>query len=223
MSDDRIAAPPAAEPHPDDRPPEPASGLRVSQGVLWALALLVVLLVIASWVALASEPPDTGTGTDVVRLGNAPTGAARSGLDTSNAMIGRPAPAVTWTDFAGGDTTLTSLQGRPVLVNFWRSDCPPCVTEMPDLERIHQELGDRVAFVGLAFQDRDDAARELAARTGVTYPLGFDRDGRVAQAFGAIGLPTTVLIDREGTIVYVHLGAVQADDLRRTIDEKLRP
>ena len=82
--------------------------------------------------------------------------------------------AVTFTTFEGDVVALSSLQGKPVLVNFFASTCVPCITEMPDLEEVHRQLGDEVTFLGLALQDRpEDAAsarpahrRDLPHRPG---------------------------------------------------------
>src|SRR5438034_1158806 len=83
----------------------------------------------------------------------------------------RAGPAASYEKFEAGTGQLADFKGRPVVLNFWASDCAPCVSEMPAFERAHQRFGDKVAFVGLDVESRDDAARRLAAQTGVTYPL----------------------------------------------------
>lgn len=216
------------EPHPDDLPPPESDelplGARIPRGVLWALSLLVVLLVIAGWVALSNDPAKKSAAPDDVVHLDDPT---RQTLEPNpllggDSMVGRPAPTDSYEKFTGGQGTLADLAGTPIVVNLWASNCTPCVTEMPDLEKAHQQLGAKVAFIGLDVQDQDDAARELAKRTGVTYPLGFDRNN-LAVKFGAIGLPTTILIDRNGTIVYMHLRAITQDELLQQVREKLAP
>jgi len=222
-SDGLAVAPAARERHPDDLPPD-TTGFRVPQGLLWAMALAVVVLVIASWVALGSSggsTTNTATGSDdLVRIG--PAAPTLKGGAAGEALLGQPAPAISWKSFDGGTGSSTDLAGAPIVLNFWRSDCAPCVTEMPALEKVRQSLGDKVAFLGLATTENDEAAaRRLAERTGAQYALGFDQKGEAASAFGLIGLPTTVLIDRAGTVVYVHLGEIKEDELRKQIEEKL--
>lgn len=121
----------------------------------------------------------------------------------------------------------TLLDGRPMVVNFFASWCPPCVSEMPDFEEVHQDLGDRVRFVGLSVDDsRDDEAgsspdAEIVERTGVTYEWYQDRRGDVINATGAVQMPTTMFIDADGRIVELHSGALDAGELRDMLDEHL--
>lgn len=111
------------------------------------------------------------------------------------------------------DVALADLQGRPVVVNFWASTCAPCVREMPALETVHQAAGDDVAFVGVAVNDRVEDALELADRTGVTYPLVADADGTFFVDAGATLLPTTLVLDQDGTVVRRMVGEITADEL----------
>jgi thiol-disulfide isomerase/thioredoxin len=129
--------------------------------------------------------------------------------------------AVAFTDFDDQQVALASLQGGPVVVNFFASTCAPCVTEMPAFEEVHRELGDEVTFLGLAVQDRRDAALDLVERTGVTYRTAQDRDGAVFTALEGILLPTTVLLDADGAVVDRHAGALDADELRAWLADEL--
>ena len=129
--------------------------------------------------------------------------------------------AVTFTTFDDEVVPLSSLRGSPVLVNFFASTCVPCIEEMPALEEVHQEVGDQVAFLGLAMQDRPEAALELVERTGVTYRTAQDKDASVITALGGTVLPTTVLLDADGEVVAVHNGELDADELRRLLADEL--
>lgn len=126
-----------------------------------------------------------------------------------------------FTTFDGAKVALSSLQGTPVLVNFFASTCVPCITEMPALEQVHKELGDQVTFLGLALQDRPEEALALIARTGVTYRTAQDKDASVITALGGTVLPTTVLLDADGKIVATHSGQLDAAGLRSFLSDKL--
>ena len=128
---------------------------------------------------------------------------------------------VTFTTFDGEEVALTSLRGGPTVVNFFASDCGPCITEMPALEEVHQQLQAEVAFLGLAVADRPEDAQDLVDRTGVTYPTAQDRDASVSTALGASVLPTTVLLDADGDVVATHHGELDADELRELIADEL--
>jgi cytochrome c biogenesis protein CcmG, thiol:disulfide interchange protein DsbE len=115
--------------------------------------------------------------------------------------------------------SLTDLRGTPVVVNFFASWCTPCVEEMPGFEEVHQELGDRVAFVGIDVRDTVSAGEDLVDRTGVTYTIGRDPSGDIFQSLDAVGMPSTFLISADGVIVDSKTGAMDADELRDRIDD----
>ena len=119
----------------------------------------------------------------------------------------------------GGNSSLGTHVGKPMLVNFFASWCAPCVAEMPDLEALHEEYGDRVVFIGLDTQETAEAGRKIVQKTGVTYEIGRDPDGAMFTAFGGLGMPTTVLIRPDRTIAERHSGALSADRLRSMIDK----
>ena len=133
----------------------------------------------------------------------------------------RRVPEVRFNYFDGSGGTLDDLAGTPAVINFWASWCPPCITEMPAFEAVHVELAPRVAFLGFNVGDEPGAARELAERTGVTYPLAEDSDSTIFQAFGGFGMPTTALVNPEGMIVHVISSRLRAQDLRALIAEHL--
>lgn len=137
------------------------------------------------------------------------------------AAVGRPAPRVELPGMRGGQLRLADLRGRPVVLNFWASWCPPCLAEMPEFERVHRRLGDRVAFLGVNQRDQPGAAERLARSTGVTYPLAVDPAGRAFDAFGGLGMPTTVLIRADGTVADIFAGQLDETLLRERIRSAL--
>ena len=121
----------------------------------------------------------------------------------------------------GPDRKLGELLGsKPVVLNFFASWCGPCVTEMPAFERVHREVGDRVTFIGIAYQDSDEAARATVERTGVTYPTFGDSGQDAVTYFGGISMPTSVFIDAGGKVVDVHSRALDEDALRSALEDR---
>jgi thiol-disulfide isomerase/thioredoxin len=143
-------------------------------------------------------------------------------LDPGGDAVGNPAPDTPY-QVLGSDemTDLTAYEGRPLVLNFFASWCVPCVTEMPAFEEVHQALGDEVAFVGLAARDEEDKTLQLVEDTGVTYDLGRDPRGDVLVALGGASLPTTVLIDADGTITSLNTGELSAEELTEKIQTEL--
>lgn len=114
---------------------------------------------------------------------------------------GRDAPAVSFTDAQGREVTLADYAGQVLVVNFWATWCAPCVAEMPSLNALQQALGDRGVRVMPISIDRGGLAEvePFYTRLGLdALPIYLDPYGRVPGAFEAIGLPTTVIIGRDG-------------------------
>jgi thiol-disulfide isomerase/thioredoxin len=113
----------------------------------------------------------------------------------------------------------TSWQGQPTVVNFWATWCAFCVEEMPDFQTVADDMDGRVRFVGVDREDRVEEALELARRTGVTYTLVEDPDGAFFGAVSGRGMPTTLFVDADGTVVYAHAGPLTQGRLRELIAE----
>jgi hypothetical protein len=95
---------------------------------------------------------------------------------------------------------------------------------MPDFEAIHQQLGDRVTFVGMNYGGGGETlggAKDIVARTKITYDVGRDVDGALLKAVGGVTMPTTVFVRADGTIAKVRSGAVSKSDLRDLIRSQL--
>jgi peroxiredoxin len=126
---------------------------------------------------------------------------------------GTEAPAFRLPTLAGGEVDLASQRGKVVVLNFWATWCPPCVEEMPSLERLHRALGPEGLAVVTVSADEDEAAlRAFVTRRGLTLPVLADPGGRVAAgAFRTTGYPETFLLDREGRIVRHVVGPTEWD------------
>jgi peroxiredoxin len=115
-------------------------------------------------------------------------------------------------DFSGAtvddrQVSMTALRGRVVLVNFWASWCLECRPELPVLERLHRELAPQgLAVIGINAREEGDAVRRYAKELGLTFPLVLDRDGKVSALCGAVGLPATFLVGRDGRAVGFAIG-----------------
>ncbi len=167
----------------------------------------VVILVIAGFAALLAA----GLSMDEPLTGA--SGAAR---------VSRPANDFTLPLFSGGEITLSSLKGDPVVINFWASWCDPCRDEAPALEKAWQLYRDRgVTFIGVDLQDTEEAALAFIEEFGITYPNGPDLNGRIMIDYGVGGIPVTFFVDREGMIASRWVGPVDENMLVERIEELL--
>lgn len=129
--------------------------------------------------------------------------------------VGSKAPDYGATTLAGDTVTLASLRGSPVLLNIWATWCPPCRQEMPDLQQLHERYsaeGLRVLGVSTDAAGSDKAVAEFLEEYGVTYTILRDPTDRISSVFMTQGIPVTILIDADGTVVWRRLGPVSAED-----------
>lgn len=166
------------------------------------------------------RPPDVDVDTPALREAKDRIGMADC-APGSGAPVEGGLPELTLPCLGGGpDVDLATLRG-PMVINLWQAFCEPCREEMPALEDFHQEHGNRVAVVGVDFNDVNPVgAMALAEETGVTYPSIADPGGDLmaedAFAIGRRGLPAFVFVDAEGRVVGQHSGGV--DSVREVED-----
>lgn len=113
----------------------------------------------------------------------------------------------------GGTVSLASYRGRVVFLNFWATWCPPCLVEMPAMERLHERLRDK-GLVVLAISldtDGEAAVAPFLKERGFTFPVGLDPQQRVGSLYGVRALPSTFLLDRKGRVVAQALGPREWD------------
>lgn len=130
------------------------------------------------------------------------------------------------TDLDGEVIDLADLRGKPVVVNVWWSQCPPCRVEQPDLNEAHDELGDRVAFVGINIRDSStDAARSYVRGFEVPYASIFSADGSALLPFAGTlnprSIPSTVVLDDQGRIAASVQGRLPTTQTLVSLAEKV--
>ena len=128
---------------------------------------------------------------------------------------GDPAPAFALPAMDGTTATLEQFRGRPLLVHFWASWCGVCVQEFPSLVRMAEAMApEGVAVVAIAEDGErgDDAVRAFFRNGTPPFPVLFDRDGAVADAYQSFGVPESFLIGKDGIIAWRHAGPIDWDD-----------
>ena len=148
----------------------------------------------------------------VVVLAGLLGGCAERGADPAER---EPAPELNAVTLDGEAVSLSSLRGQPVLVNVWATWCAPCRQEIPELQALHEEYGGRgLRVVGVTVDHRaaDAEVRRFVAEFGMTYDVWWDPDQTFLSGLGAMGVPITVLVDRDGTIAWRHLGVLEREN-----------
>ena len=131
-------------------------------------------------------------------------------------------------DILGGEQVgMASLVGeKPVIMNFWAAECPPCRAELPEFQKFYGEYHDRVLVLGIDLgqftgQGTPEQGRELLAELGVGFPAGHTEDSKVLPKYQVLGLPTTVFINADGSIHTKWTGALNEETLIEKADEML--
>jgi cytochrome c biogenesis protein CcmG, thiol:disulfide interchange protein DsbE len=171
-----------------------------------------------------TEPPSAPGGSGGSGGPGGPGGSDPTSDPTSDLTSDLTLPDVTLPCLGGGRPVhLAGLSGEPMVLNLWASWCTPCREELPVLQEFHQRAGDKVAMLGVDFEDtRPDAALQLLARSGVTYPQVADFDKEIDQGLGRHPVPMTVLVDADGNVVSaLPMQVTSADQLASLVQQSL--
>lgn len=136
----------------------------------------------------------------------------------STQLQGSPAPEFSITSFEGQEYSLSSLNGTPIVVNFWASWCVECYKEAALLEQAYQDYQGDVMFLGIDYLDTEKDAMEYMQKYGVTYPSGPDIKSQMAQDYRITGVPETFFITADGQIIHVHIGPIERPQLYQLLE-----
>jgi thiol-disulfide isomerase/thioredoxin len=137
-------------------------------------------------------------------------GAQAAGFETRPAT---PAPELKAQDLSGATKTLADYRGKVVLLNFWASWCPPCLREMPSMERLRMKMAGRpLAIVALDSAETADEVNAYLSKMKLGFPILLDPDGSNTKRWKVFALPTTFLLDASGRVRYVLTGPTEWDE-----------
>jgi peroxiredoxin len=160
-----------------------------------AKALLLLLFVVLAVTAagLSCAPPGT---------------AASERSPVTGWQIGNVAPDFTLADIDGKSVSLSDYRGKPVLINFWATWCPPCVQETPFLQQIYdQQAGKGLVFLAVNIEENPAKVREFFAKNTLSLPVLFDFTGSTTSKYGVSSIPSTFFVDGSGVIRRKVVGA----------------
>lgn len=141
--------------------------------------------------------------------------AASTAVAAGAPQPGGAAPDFTLAARDGGQLRLADLRGQVVMINFWATWCGPCRQEMPLLAQLHAKY-EPLGFTMLGVNVEPDSAAAVNWLKGVpvNFPIVFDTSSKVAASFGVEGMPSSVLVDRNGQVRYIHRGYKPGDEAR---------
>jgi thiol-disulfide isomerase/thioredoxin len=129
------------------------------------------------------------------------------------AAVKGPAPNFTLKSLGGKNLKLSEMTGNVVLINFWASWCGPCREEMPLLNALHKKyapLGFTV--LGVNVEEDVDGAMSFLKNVPVDFPILLDNTNKVSKQYKVVAMPTTVVVDRDGNMRYLHEGYKPGDE-----------
>ena len=155
--------------------------------------------------------------------GGGPSRTVDGSAGGPGALAGAPAVSYDVKRLDGRTDALARYRGSVVLMNLWATWCPPCREEMPDLERFYRQNRKRgVVVLGIDQGESAEAAGAFAREHGVTFPILLDADQQYGRSYKAIGLPTTVIVDRAGHVVRGIDGELTLAQMREAVGQALR-
>ncbi|RKQ31354.1 redoxin domain-containing protein [Oceanobacillus halophilus] len=134
--------------------------------------------------------------------------------------IGNKAPDFEVTTLKGEEIQLSDLEGKPVMLNFWATWCPPCRTEMPDMQKFQENHDVTVLAVNLTDTEANkESVNQFVEQFGLTFQVGLDSDGSVAKTYRINPIPTTFMIDSKGEISHKTFGAMKYETMVEELEK----
>ena len=127
----------------------------------WAALILIVILLGTAWIAYSRVPPEDNTLLEAA---------------TEAPIPGHLAPAFTLQTTSNESISLEEYRGKPVVLNFWATWCPPCRAEIPHFQEASEKYGDRAVVIGIDQGEPQLIVADFGASMGVPYPLLLDTD-----------------------------------------------
>ncbi|MDE5967386.1 MAG: TlpA family protein disulfide reductase [Lachnospiraceae bacterium] len=124
---------------------------------------------------------------------------------------GEMAPEFTASLADGSTFTLSEQEGKVVLLNFWATWCGPCVGEMPAFEKLYTEYGDKISILAVNCMEDAQTVDRFISDNGYTFPIAYDEKGDILTKYPSDGIPYTLVIDGNGMIKNIYLGALDAE------------
>ena len=129
--------------------------------------------------------------------------------------VGTAAPDIALKSLDGTSLRLSSFKGKPVVINFWATWCPPCKEEMPIFERYARKYAGQLVILGIDSQESAEIVQPFVTQMGITFPILLDQSGIVSARYFVKDFPYTFFVDESGILRGQHLGLLSEEKLVR--------
>ncbi len=193
-----------------------------------SLSMLILVAVVAAAGCKRHEVQPQTQSTPAAKpvpMTATPASSAAPPVHAGETNVGSLMPAYKAQMFDGKTFDLADERGNVILLNLWATWCGPCRFEIPELQKMHDKYGAKgFKVIGVSLDDSSaDVVKKFVDEHKMTYPVLLDPEGKLANIFQTTVIPTTVLIDRSGKIVWKEFGAIEAGDatLQKALDQAL--
>lgn len=167
-------------------------GLGIGLAVLWGLGILDEIIYDYSYRQAVSDAPQSGF---------------------SHVMTGDLAPEFVLQNLQDQDVLLSSQRGKVVLLNFWATWCGPCRLEMPAFESAYREWEDDFIVLAINFDEPRPEVQAFVQELDLSFPVLLDPGAEIQRLYQVRGYPTSLMLDRDGRILAVHIGIMSENQL----------
>lgn len=146
--------------------------------------------------------------------------------DSKQNSLAQPMPGqqVSFTDEKGNSVQLSDLKGKVVFLNFWATWCPPCIAEMPSINALHEKYKDNgnIVFLLVDVDSKMEVSTEFMKKRKYSLPV-YIPNSEIPQVYFSGSMPTTVILDKSGNIVFHHMGSADYGnpDVKTLLDSKI--
>lgn len=160
-------------------------------GKQWlGILLLVALIGIAGFNLYSDRKNVTDIRNTGIAVENDETGIA----------VGDKAPDFVLQTVSGEKVKLSDYKGKKVFLNFWATWCPPCKEEMPHMQSFYEKKPEHVEILAVNFEESQQRITDFTGQYGLTFPILMDKDGKVAEIYEIYTIPTTYVLNEDGTV-----------------------
>ncbi len=171
------------------------------------ILLLVVLIGIAGFNLYSDRKNITDIGNTGIAVENDATGIA----------VGDKAPDFTLQTVSGEKVKLSDYKGKKVFLNFWATWCPPCKEEMPHMQSFYEEKPEHVEILAVNFEESQQRITDFTDQYGLTFPVLMDKEGKVSEAYEIYTIPTTYVLNEDGTVSQKIIGPMDRPMMEKII------